>query len=358
MSSPRKQALMNAISALTEAEDDEARALALKTRLAALLREYHDDPDPIIDRDVAVLLIDIRGFTALTEAYPPAQLARSLNAFLTQMAHIIAAHGGYVDKFMGDAILALFGIPELAADTALQAARCAIAMQQRLAELNAHAAPSELPRLYAGISLNYGQAMVGSFGGGGYYEFTAIGDTVNVASRILGYALRGQVLLGDGIHTRLRTEVAASRYTRVKVKGKLAPIAIYSLQSIHGEAGAAVPIVESRRSPRIVALMPAEIRNVDGKRIALVPFAAQVRDLAYDGLCIETDHRFSRHAEVLVGIGLDRGQPTMSELYARVVRSWQVAGKFRVSLEITSLDTPAHLRLREFIDAELWNARR
>jgi len=134
--------------------------------------------------DITVLFSDLRGFTAATENSPPGEVVCLLNQFHAQMVEVIFAHDGTLDKYIGDGLMAYFGAPVKQSDHAVRALQCALAMQSALRLLNARRAAEAKPPLRLSIGLHTGSAVVGSIGAANRREFTAIGDTVNVAARI------------------------------------------------------------------------------------------------------------------------------------------------------------------------------
>ncbi|MCQ8897712.1 CHASE2 domain-containing protein [Limnobacter humi] len=144
---------------------------------------------------VCVLFSDIRGFTTLSEHTAPERVVELLNLYFDQMTHHVHAHGGTVDKFIGDGLMAFYGAPNTLECPALCAVRSALHMQQALTDLNQTLAARQLPSLHIGIGLHVGEALVGFIGGPQRREYTAIGDVVNVAARLEGLC-KG---LGQGI---------------------------------------------------------------------------------------------------------------------------------------------------------------
>jgi adenylate cyclase len=155
-------------------------------------------PDTAIEPqevEVSVLFSDIRGFSTIAERLGARDVAQVVGTHLSAMAEVVAAHGGTIDKFQGDAVMAVFGAPEPLEDHAERALRCAIAMQGRQQELNdAGWGVEDLPSLDVGIGVNTGQVIAGTVGGGGRLEYTVVGDAVNVASRLQSEAEGGEIV--------------------------------------------------------------------------------------------------------------------------------------------------------------------
>jgi class 3 adenylate cyclase/DNA-binding NarL/FixJ family response regulator len=145
--------------------------------------------------EVTVLFSDIRGFSTMAERLTARQIAEIVGRHLGAMAEVVVDHGGTIDKFQGDAVMAIFGAPDPLPDHAACALRCAIAMQRRQTELNAQGWGSdEVPLLGVGIGLNTGTVIAGAIGGGGRLEYTVIGDAVNVAQRLQSEAEGGEIV--------------------------------------------------------------------------------------------------------------------------------------------------------------------
>jgi adenylate cyclase len=180
------------------------------------------------EREVSILFSDIRGFTALSERHQPAQLLDLLNRYLTHMSGAIEAEGGVVDKYIGDAVMALFGAPLGHGDDAPRAIRAALAMGRELLELNRELAAQGLPEIATGIGINTGLVVAGNMGSARRLNYTVIGDNVNLASRIEGLTR----FYGVPLIVSESTAAAAPgfRYREldlVRVKGKQEPVRIF-----------------------------------------------------------------------------------------------------------------------------------
>ena len=150
-------------------------------------------------QNVVVLFSDIRGFTAVAESLAPMQMASQLNEYFTVMVECVFRHGGALDKFIGDAIMAYWGAPESHDDDADSAVAAALEMHEELHTLNARWRDEGRPELHAGIGIHMGDAFVGNVGSPRRLEFTLIGDTVNVASRLCGLAQADEVLVSEAV---------------------------------------------------------------------------------------------------------------------------------------------------------------
>jgi adenylate cyclase len=145
--------------------------------------------------EVTVLFSDIRGFSTIAERLAALEIAHVVGRHLSAMADVVADHGGTIDKYQGDAVMAIFGAPEPMTDHAKRAVDCALAMQARQDDLNSQGWGVEgVDVLQVGIGLNSGMVVAGAIGGGGRLEYTVIGDAVNVAQRLQSEALGGEIV--------------------------------------------------------------------------------------------------------------------------------------------------------------------
>jgi adenylate cyclase len=201
---------------------------SLAARIASTQEEVRPGGEK---RTVAVLFGDIRGFTALAEAMRPDDLARLLSSYYQVMVEVVFRHGGTLDKFIGDAIMAQWGAPIATptdADSALDAAR---EMVRGLADLNAHLREEHgdfpCPTLEMGFGLNYGEAFAGYVGAERRLEYTVIGDTVNTANRLCAEANAGEILITGEMRAALLAPPPMMERGTMELRGKSQPTAVY-----------------------------------------------------------------------------------------------------------------------------------
>ncbi|MDQ3809894.1 MAG: GAF domain-containing protein [Chloroflexota bacterium] len=178
-------------------------------------------------RRVVVLFADIRDFTALSETMTPDDVATLLSEYFTVMVECVFRHGGTLDKFIGDAVMAQWGAPIGGADDADRALRAALDMMRELRGLNAKWRAEGRPALQIGIGLNVGDVFAGNIGSERRLEFTVIGDAVNVASRLCSVAGPGEVLITPELRDALTDVPPLSECPPQELKGKSQPVPVY-----------------------------------------------------------------------------------------------------------------------------------
>ncbi|NNN05476.1 MAG: adenylate/guanylate cyclase domain-containing protein, partial [Elusimicrobia bacterium] len=188
-------------------------------------------------REVTVYFSDIEGFTTISEKLEPEALTRLMNRYLGEMTDTILASGGTLDKYIGDAIMAFWGAPVPSADHALAACRTALANQKRLVELAGEFARLGYPPVRARIGLNSGPAVIGNMGSALRFSYTALGDTVNLSSRLEGAnkAYGSYILISEATRAGAGAAVETRELDFVMVKGKHQPIRVYELLGLAGE---------------------------------------------------------------------------------------------------------------------------
>jgi adenylate cyclase len=185
------------------------------------------------EREVTVLFSDVRNFTTMCEALPPQEVLGILNRYFTRMSAIVEAHGGVVDKYVGDAIMALFGAPLANSDDADRAMEAALEMCEALDELNAQQQVRGHPAINIGIGINTDVVIAGNMGSQSRLNYTVIGDGVNLASRLEGltktpdYATR--IIVSRTTLAKAKGRYQTRSLGEVAVKGKQKPTEIYAL---------------------------------------------------------------------------------------------------------------------------------
>jgi adenylate cyclase len=181
-------------------------------------------------RPITVLFSDIRGFTTLSEAMPPEEVAHLLSDYFAEMVDIIFEHGGTLDKFIGDAIMALWGAPARHDDDPDRALAAALDMQEAVASLNARWKQLGRPEIGIGIGINYGEVFAGNIGSPRRLEYTVLGDAVNIASRLCAEAGAGDILAGAAFRNAVSRPERFTPAPSTTLRGRAAPVQVYRVK--------------------------------------------------------------------------------------------------------------------------------
>lgn len=191
-------------------------------------------PDVLADRRIAtVLFADVIGFTALSEALEPDVVAELINQCFTGMTQAVLRRGGTVDKYMGDAIMAVFGAPVGHLDDPDRAVTAAVEMQDWLQDYSQRSQRSGGPEVMVRVGVHTGEVLAGAIGAEGHAAYTVIGDTVNVASRIEAAADPGTVLISESTFRRLRGSYDSEPQEPLVVKGQSKPLSVHRITKVH-----------------------------------------------------------------------------------------------------------------------------
>lgn len=187
---------------------------------------------------VTVLFSDIRSFTSISENMDPRELLDFLNEYFTGMVESVLLHHGVVDKFIGDAIMAVFGAPVPEPEDPLHAIRAALAMRARLETINEDFKKRGLPEIRTGIGLHSGQVVAGNMGHSERMEYTVIGDAVNLASRLEGMTkeLKCDIVVSEDLYQKVKDYVVVEPLKKIKVKGRDQEVMVYRLIDLSSEA--------------------------------------------------------------------------------------------------------------------------
>ncbi len=186
-----------------------------------------------IEREITVMFSDIRGFTGMSEGMPPSEVLSMLDDYFGRMAQIVKGHDGVVGKFIGDGLLAYWGVPDRLDDHAIRAVRAARDMRRTVRELNQHRHNEGLAPLRIGIGIHTGNVAAGMLGGTLQSEYTVIGDAVNVASRVEGLTKQHEVdvLVSETTWAQLPEPRRGERIASAEIRGRKEPVVLYTIDS-------------------------------------------------------------------------------------------------------------------------------
>src|SRR5262245_7381850 len=248
-------------------------------------------------RNATILLADVRGFTSISANYPASTVVKLVNRCLITMSEMVFRHQGTIDKFMGDAIMVIFGGQPSTEDPVKRAVHCAVDLQLAMDELNSHYKQFGLPELFLGIGINTGPVLEGTLGSNLYATYTVMGDDVNLTARIEAFSLRGQVLISEATYELCKDFVTTGEPLAVQVKGKKGGMTVREVLEIPS-AGKSVPRREIRRSPRVKVSMPFSYQLVQADVAAPQLRSGVILDIGYHGILARLDEPCAPLTEV------------------------------------------------------------
>ncbi|MFH2008085.1 MAG: adenylate/guanylate cyclase domain-containing protein [bacterium] len=187
------------------------------------------------NRHVTVMFSDIRGFTSMSEKMDAQAVISMLNEYFEEMVDVLFRHQGTLDKYVGDEIMALFGAPVSTPDDPVNAVACAVEMQKRLREFNRLRQMRQEQPIQIGIGINSGDAVFGALGSTKTMQYTVVGDTVNVASRLCSLAQAGEIIVSDDTHKLIGDKFETVELPPARVKGKASEIQVFNVIGFRSE---------------------------------------------------------------------------------------------------------------------------
>lgn len=217
------------------AREEVARANYSRFMPEYVVKQLLERPDSFrlggANQTITVMFADIRGFTALSERENPEKIVALLNRYFSAMSEVIFSHGGTLDKYIGDGLMAIFGAPTASADDAKNAVRAAVEMQRRVVRLNQELQNEGYNPIYIGIGLHTGEATIGYIGSDKRSEYTAIGDTVNLASRLEQNARPGQILISEAtVDACDCRDFSLIPHKPLHVKNRTQPVSLFEVE--------------------------------------------------------------------------------------------------------------------------------
>ena len=215
------------------AREEVARANYSRFLPEYVVKQMLDNPESFklggVSQTITILFADIRGFTRISEHAAPEKIVSLLNRYFSAMTDIIFAHGGTLDKYLGDGLMALFGAPTTTPDDASNALNAAVAMQRRMLGINRELRDEGFPEIGVGMGLHTGEVIVGYVGSERRSEYTAIGDTVNTSSRLESNARGGEILISDATAQAAHSRYKLQPREPITVKNRQQPVKLWEV---------------------------------------------------------------------------------------------------------------------------------
>jgi len=252
-------------------------------------------------REVTIMFIDIRGFTPLCKQLGPDQVIAILNSYLSRMSTIIGKYKGTINEFIGDAILTFFGAPVKFGDSPARAVACALAMQLSMEEVNRENRNRGLPSLSMGIGINTGDVIVGNIGSEERAKYGIVGHHINLASRVEGMTVGGQILITPSTYEQIKDGVITRAVHPVKFKGVEEKIDLYDVIGINSPYNLMLPDQTTGSFP-LKKPIPVTLHRMKGKKETSSEMKARLTQFSHPRATLEGSDRIDPLQEVRIDL--------------------------------------------------------
>jgi class 3 adenylate cyclase len=287
-------------------------------------------------REITVLMSDLRGYTRFAEHGDPAGVMEVLNDYLGTMADIVIAHGGTINEFIGDAIFAVFGAPVEHDDHAERAAATALAMQRAMNAMNEAGAARGRPRFEMGIGLHTGEAVVGNIGSEQRTKYAVVGAAVNLAARVEGCTVGGQILMTTATAERLGDLAETGTPVSVELKGLDAPVVLHDLRGLGGRFAQRLDDDTAERAVEVAVPLTGAV--IEGKHVRADGFAGTVRRLGRRRFEAVLDGELTALTNVRVRLSWPSTDAPSGDVYGKVTGHTLREGERLTTVHLTSVD--------------------
>jgi len=297
---------------------------------------------------VTILMSDLRGFTSLSETKDPEEMVLLLNRYLERMSKVLLDFDGMIDEFIGDAILAVFGVPEKRNDDPFRAVACALAMQNSLRELNDEIVKEGYPPLEMGIGINTGSVIVGNIGSEMRMKYGIVGTTVNTAARIESNTIGGQVLIGEETYELVKGLVTIETPQTAMMKGLREPLVSFPVTAIG-------PPYDIQLTPRtdsekgVDINLPFHCWKVEKKKIASESMWGETTMLQENLIRASIDPPLEPLTDIKLIFDFCMDAHCFDDIYAKVIDLDRQKEKATNHLRITSISQKDRKVLKKWI---------
>ncbi|WP_016950775.1 CHASE2 domain-containing protein [Anabaena sp. PCC 7108] len=271
-------------------------------------------------RKVTILVSDIRGFSAISEEFPPEQVVKILNLYLEAMTDVINHHKGTINDFMGDGILVMFGAPICREDDSQRAIACAVAMQLAMRQVNEKNQQMNLPILEMGIGINTGEVVAGNIGSQKRAEYTVIGSHVNLAARIESYTVGGQILISEHTWKDANIDLRIDNQLQVEPKGIKHPITVYEIGGIGEKYNLFLPKV-NENIDILSEELPVKFIVLHGKHVDGKIFTGAIVGVSENGAQLRANFDLQLLSNLKLNLLAETALSTeVPDIYAKVMK--------------------------------------
>ncbi|MEI6780157.1 MAG: adenylate/guanylate cyclase domain-containing protein [Verrucomicrobiota bacterium] len=270
------------------------------------------------ERELTILMSDLRGFTALTARLTPHEVIEFLNLYLESMVDVISRYEGTIDEIIGDAILVIFGAPLACDDHAAKAVACGLAMQLAMAEVNRRLAERGAAPLEMGIGVHTGRVIVGNIGSLRRTKYAAVGSTVNLAGRIESFTTGGQLLISESTREKIKTPLRIVGQFRVEPKGASGSLQLHEVNSIGAPFNLSLPGRSADLWP-LPQPLPVRFTVLEEKFVGRTIFEGRLTSLSNSEAGMESELALIPLSNLKLEVLPLAGATPGGEIYAKVI---------------------------------------
>lgn len=301
-------------------------------------------------KKVSILFSNLRGFSDIFEHHESSDIVDMLNRYFAQMNEIIAQYEGTIDKYMGDSIMAVFGIDGEREDDLLRTIACAVEMQLAMDDVNRFNAECGMPPLFMGIGINTGVVTAGLFGSHLHNEVTVIGNEVNLASRIQAQSLRGQILISEAAWQEAKDFINISQPMQIRIKGRKSPLNIYEVLSTQWPLPMDVPRREERHSPRLEMDVPFQFHILKGHDVQPELYTGRIKDMSYQGIFALIPRVVPIPEEIRLNLSLSMLSGESRSIQGKIQTAREMGEVIGCSIEFVNMNEDCQETIKNHID--------
>jgi adenylate cyclase len=296
------------------------------------------------EREVTILMSDLRGFTAMAARLTPQEVISCLNVYLESMVEVITRYQGTIDEIIGDAILVIFGAPVPCEDQASKAVACGLAMQLAIADVNRRLVAQGAPELEMGIGIHTGRVIVGNIGSLRRSKYAAVGSNVNLAGRIESFTTGGQLLISGSTRDKIKAPLRINREFRVEPKGAASALQLYEIGGL-GEPYGLSLLDRSQELRPLPQPAPARFTILEEKFVGRTLYSGRLVAVSELEASLESQLAVAPLSNLKIELEPVSGANPGGEIYAKVIAS--TAGEppqMRIRFTSVTPDLKAWLR--------------
>ncbi len=287
------------------------------------------------EREVSILMSDLRGFTALAARLTPHEVIEFLNLYLEAMVDVISQYEGTIDEIIGDAILVIFGAPVPCEDHAAKAVACGLAMQLAMAEVNCRLAAKGAVELEMGIGIHTGRVIVGNIGSLRRTKYAAVGSNVNLAGRIESFTTGGQLLISENTREQIKSPLRIDGQFQVEPKGATGSLQLHVIGGIGEPFNLSLPLRSRPLSP-LPQPVPIRFTVLEEKFVGRTEYAGRLASVSETEASMESELALLPLSNLKIETEPVAGANPGGEIYAKVIG--ELAGASRQTrLRFTSI---------------------